>query len=65
MAPTTFTVARHGREWSISAGHEILALARTKKAALELAESSAGILRDSGGPTEVTVAAEPRSFQPK
>lgn len=64
MTPTTFTVARHGREWSISAGREILVLARTKKAALALAESSAEILRDSGGATTVTVAGEPRSFQP-
>jgi hypothetical protein len=65
MTPTTLTVARHGREWSISAGREILVLARTRKAALALAASSAEILRGSGSPTEVTVAAEPRSFQPE
>ena len=62
MIPTTFTVARHGRDWSISAGPEILALARTRKAALALARSSAQILRNSGGATEVRVADEPRSF---
>jgi hypothetical protein len=65
MHPTTLTVARHGREWSISAGREILVLARTKKAALALAQSSAEILRGSGSETEVTLANEPRSFLPE
>jgi hypothetical protein len=62
MSPSVLTVARHGKQWSVSSEGKVLVVARTKQAARDLADSAAQILRDSGGPTEVRVAAEPRSF---
>jgi hypothetical protein len=63
MFPSVLTVARHGKQWSVSADGEVIALADTRKAAASLAKSAAGILRDSGAATEVVVAPEPRSFR--
>ena len=62
VQPSVLTVARHGAQWSIGSGEEVLVLARTRKAATDLAKSAAGILRDSGAVAEVKVKGEPRSF---
>lgn len=65
MRPSTFTIVRHGDQWGVSSEGTVLAVARSKRAATELARSAAHILRDSGGATEVRTAPEARSFAEK
>ena len=60
---SVLAVVRDGKLWAVEADGEVLALARTRKAATELAESAAEILRDSGA--HATVTPEPRSFDPE
>ena len=62
MIPSSeLNVVRDGRLWGVSVDGEILALARTRKAAKALARDACQILRDSGA--EARVAEEPRSFR--
>jgi len=56
MLANPFIVARSGKQWSVGAGGEVLALAATKRAATELATAAADILDKS------RALREPRSF---
>ena len=62
MRASTFTIVRYGDRWGVSSEGTVLAIARSQRAATELARSAAHILRDSGGATEVKIAPEARCF---
>jgi hypothetical protein len=62
MIPSSeLKVVREGKLWGVAVDGEVLALARTKRAAEALARDACQILRDSGA--EARVADEPRSFR--
>jgi hypothetical protein len=62
MDPSVMSVVRRGKRWGVSIDGEVLALAQTKRAATELANDSARILRESGAQVQM-VAGEKRSFK--
>jgi archaeosine-15-forming tRNA-guanine transglycosylase len=63
MEASVLKVVREGELWGVAADGELLALARSQGAALELAHAAAQILRDSGADARVEPA-EPRTFAP-
>jgi hypothetical protein len=64
MIPSSeLTVVRNGRLWGVAVDGEVLALARSKRAAESLARDACRILRDSGA--DARVVDEPRSFKPE
>jgi Asp/Glu/hydantoin racemase len=62
MDPSVMSVVRRGKCWGVSIDGEVLALAQTKRAATELANDAARILRESGAQVEM-VPGEKRSFK--
>lgn len=60
ISSSELSVVRNGRLWGVAVDGEILALARSRRAAESLARDACRILRDSGA--EARVADEPRSF---
>jgi hypothetical protein len=63
MQSSVLTVVRSGDLWGVKADGELLALARTKQGAHDLARDAARILRQSGGEARVEAARERRSFK--
>jgi hypothetical protein len=63
MQPSVLSVVRDGDRWGVVADGDLMALARTKRDAQQLARSAVQILRESGGEARVEVPREPRSFK--
>ncbi|MDB5450332.1 MAG: hypothetical protein JWQ52_1460 [Phenylobacterium sp.] len=62
MDPSVMSVVRRGKLWGVSVDGEVLAVARTKRGARDLAADAARILRDSGASVSMMVPGEKRSF---
>jgi hypothetical protein len=63
MTPQIFVVAPYGAKWGVSSGGEVLAVARTEKAAKDLARKAAAALRaGEAAPPSHVLRHERRSF---
>lgn len=63
MITSVLQVVREGKRWGVAADGELMALARTKRQAENLAREAAEILAASGGDARVDIPPERRSFK--
>ena len=65
MLASVLQVVRDGKRWGVAVDGELMALARTKREAQNLAHEAAEILAANGGEARVEIPRETRSFKPE